>query len=176
MKERTIFKTYEFYSLKEIEEIEKEEKEFLEANYPEPEYSEHDITGRIIENIDLWYDDERANLNKELENDIICIGTIGTWHGKVQGYKICSNNLKDILKTYSNGCQVGLNVYYDGYNVRAEECHHDGTNCYLYRELRPNRNTDKFLDKIYSGQEISNSELNYYTRSLRPYVKEIYGF
>lgn len=176
MKERTIFKTYEYYTLEEIKEQEQAEKEFLSENYPDQEFTDYDITNQILESIDLWWSDERLNLDKELENDIVCLGTIGRWHGRIQGYKVCSNNLKDILRTYSNGCQAGLHVYYDGYNVRAEECHHDGTNTYLYRELRPDRNTEDFLDKVYSGAEISNRELNYYTKSLRKPIKEVYGF
>ena len=176
MKERTIFKSYEFYSLKEIEEEEKQAREFLEENYPDQEFTDYDITDEVLENISRWYEDENYNLDKELENDLICLGTIGTWHGNLRGYKVCSNNLKDILRTYSDGCQAGLNVYYDGFNVRAEECHHDGTNTYLYRELRPDKSTDKFLEKIYSGETISNRELNYYTKSLRKPIKAIYGF
>lgn len=176
MKERTIFKTYEYHTLDEIKELEQNEKKFLQEEYPEEEHSDEAITERILENIDLWYDDEEANLNKELSNDIICIASIGTWRGRVQGYKICSSNLQNILRTYSNGCQHGLHVYYDGYNVRAKECHHDGTNSYLYRELRSDRNMSNFLDKLYSGETISNRELNYYTKSLRKPIKEVYGF
>ena len=35
---------------------------------------------------------------------------------------------------------------------------------------------EQALDDIYNGREISRSKLNYYTRSIRPYVAKIYGW
>lgn len=66
--------------------------------------------------------------------------------------------------------------YFDGHNVRCIDHHHDGTNHYLYREIREGRNIDNLLNDIYNGKEITKSRLNYYTRSLGHYVKETYGW
>ena len=122
------------------------------------------------------FDAECSNLNRELDNQIIAIADIGTWRGRRQGYQLCSHNLKDVLYVGNvNGTSYN-HVYYDGYNVRKTIYHHDGTNYVTFRELRPNVNVDKFIDMIYNNEYISTEILNRYTRSLRRYVKEVYGW
>ncbi len=69
--------------------------------------------------------------------------------------------------------------YSDGRNVKAVMHHHDGTNYVTYRCVRENRSEDGFermLAKIYNQQYVSQSELNYYTRSIHPDVAKVYGW
>lgn len=173
MKQVTIFKTYDYLTKEELEDMEAQEIEFLKENYPDEIFTGADLESQIQEVIEEQYRDEELLLDEELENNILCIADIGTWHGRVQGYKVLTNNLKEVLK--SHGQMDGLHVYYDGYNVKAEACHHDGVNHYLYREIRANRNIDNFLSKIFSGEKITRNELNYYTKSLRNPIKKVYG-
>lgn len=119
-----------------------------------------------------YLEDERVNLNKFVNGAILVIADIGRWNGRFKGYKILSNNIKDILFSDSENCEW----FSDGYNIRSIEHHHDGTNYLLFREIRNDRNIDNLLDKIYKGEEISSKTLNYYTKSLYSKVKTIYGW
>ena len=46
-----------------------------------------------------WLDDERCNLNKQVDGVIIVFGDLGLWNGRKQGYQILGNNIADILKS-----------------------------------------------------------------------------
>lgn len=172
-KHSTLWKSYGMLDLKEIEDYEKYARENLEANEVE-DITEDMIQQEVYDNIDMFYDDEMMNLNKQLDGRIVAIADIGRWNGRVQGYKVLGSNLNEVVSS-SIGCD-DKEVYCDAHNVRATGYHHDGRNHVLFRELREDRDVDNFLDKIYSGEEISTSTLNYYTKSLRPHVQKIYGF
>lgn len=111
------------------------------------------------------------DLNKET-GKILCIASLGLWNGRKSGYKLLGSNLKEILY-----CAIGdyYKLEYDGFNVVATDSHHDGTNYYTFRELKEDTNYDILLDKLYSGTA-TKSDINRYTRSLRRYVKKIYGW
>lgn len=127
----------------------------------------------MIATHNTYLDDERYNLNKYLDGRILIIADLGLWNGRKQGYKIIDGNISNIL--YDNDADF-IEWYADQYNIRATAHHHDGTNYYLYREIQEDRNIQVLLDDIYNSREISRSKLNYYTRSIRPYVAEIYGW
>ena len=171
-KHNVIWKSYGMLDLKEIENFEKHARENLEANEVE-DITEDKIQQEVYENIDMFFEDEIGNLDKKLPNNIIAIADMGLWSGRVQGYKVLGNNLNEVVSS-TIGCDE-KEVYCDAYNVRAVGYHHDGRNYVLYRELREDRNIDNFLEKIYNNETISSSTLNYYTKSLRPYIKDIYG-
>lgn len=140
-------------------------------------YNADDITDEtIFEYMDFYngeyLNDEKYNLNKTLENDIIVIADLGLWHGHKQGYKILGYNLNSILNCF---CGDYIQLYYDGRNVRAKDIHHDGTNHYLFREFKPNINRAAFLNKIYN-EKLTLQDISKYTTSLKKYVKEIYGW
>lgn len=171
-KHSTLWKSYGMLDLKEIEDYEKYAREDFES-YGEEAITDSMIQQKIYEDIDMSFEDELLNLNKKLPNNIIAIADMGLWNGRVQGYKILGNNLNEVVSS-TIGCDE-KEVYCDAYNVRAVGYHHDGRNYVLYRELREDRNIDNFLEKIYNNETISSSTLNYYTKSLRPYVHEVYG-
>jgi hypothetical protein len=170
---RTIWKSYGMYSIKELEELEQSEREHLKENNFE-NYETTDVTDIIYEEINLWFEDETDNLNKQLDGRILAIASMGLWNGRKIGYKILDNNLNEVL-TSTIGCDE-KEVYFDGYNIKAEGYHHDGRNYVEYREIREDKNIDKLLDKIYMNKPISRSELNYYTKPLGKYVKQIFGW
>lgn len=117
--------------------------------------------------------DERDNLNIKT-NDIICIGDIGRWNGRVADYKLIGNN---ISKCLSSDCDY-VEWYCDRYNLRATGAHHDGTNHYLYRERKDNINDtqwDNFLDKIYYGK-CTSKDISRYTKSLKSRIAKVYGW
>ena len=171
---RTIWKSYGMYSIKELKAEEQSTREFLKSEYPETEPTEEDIYEDITFSINVWYDDESEILHKPLEGRILAIVDMGLWNGRKTGYKILDNNLNEVL-TSTIGCDE-KEVYFDGYNIKAEGYHHDGRNYVEYREIREDKNIDKLLDKIYNNEPISRSELNYYTKPLGKYVKQIFGW
>lgn len=169
---KTIFKSYGMKSLEEIKELEKEAKEYLEELNGEEATSSQ--IQEYISNADCYrYDDEKINLNKELENNILCIAHLGLWNGRVTAAKVLSNNLKEVLNFF--GCDE-LHVYFDGKNVKSSGVHHDGRYLYEFREIKDNVNIESLINKISKDGEISRSLLNYYTKSLGSYVKEVYGW
>lgn len=170
---RTIWKSYGMYSIKELEELEQSEREHLKENNFE-NYETVDVTDSIYEEIDLWFEDEQSNLYKQLDGRILAIANMGLWNGRRTGYKILDNNLNEVL-TSTIGCDE-KEVYFDGYNIKAEGYHHDGHNYVEYREIREDKNIDRLLNKIYDNEPVSRSELNYYTKPLGKYVKQIFGW
>ena len=172
-KHNVIWKSYGMLNRKEIEDYEKGARENLEYNGAE-DITEDMIQQNIYTDIDYSFEFALEDLSKKLPNNIIAIADIGRWNGRVQGYKVLGNNLNEVVSS-TIGCDE-KEVYCDAYNVRATGYHHDGRNSVLFRELREDRNIDNFLDKIYNNETISSSTLNYYTKSLRPYVQQIYGF
>ena len=143
--------------------------------YPEREgdVTDDEIYEQRIELSQWTFDDEyKYNLNKTLSNRILCISDLGLWHGRKTGYKLLGNNLNEIL-TVAQGDYY--KVYYDGYNVRAEDNHHDGTNYYTFRLIKDNVNIDNLLNKLYNGTA-TNNDINNYTKSLKSEIKSIYGW
>lgn len=121
----------------------------------------------------LLFGDERMNLNKMLDGRILVIADLGRWNGRFQGYKVIGRNLQDILSATGDD---EAHFYSDGKNIRAEGYDHDGHSYYLFREVKENVDISVLLYDIYSGEEISNRRLGYYTKSLAPYVASIYGW
>lgn len=158
----------------DIEDWRDDYQEYLEENgFDERHNNDDDLYKWMYDiNAECLYD-ERANLDKVVDGRILVIGDIGRWNGRVSGYKIIdSGNIHDIL--YSE-CDY-VEWYGDGYNIRSVGIHHDGRNYAEYRVIREDRNIENLLNDIYDGKEISRAKLNYYTRSLYPYVAKVYGW
>ena len=171
---KTIFKTYGMLSNQELKQYEAwaiETEQYYYDNDKLP--SKETIYKCICADIDIGLEDEKYNLDKELEGNILCIASIGRWNGRFQGYKLLGNNLKEILQGFA--CDE-FHIYFDGFNIKSEGWHHDGRNYIEFRETRTDKNLDNFLEIIYSGKELTRSIINYYTKSLKPYVKAIYGW
>lgn len=151
-------------------------KEWLEINEiddREPDDEDDIYDWMVATNANYLYD-ERMNLNIPTDGRILVIADLGLWNGRKTGYKILNGNISSILYDYDNAEYVEW--YSDGHNIRATAHHHDGTNYYLYREIREDRNIQNLLNAIYNGEEISRGKLNYYTKSINQYVKETYGW
>ncbi len=116
-------------------------------------------------------DDERINLDVEVDGYIVAFASLGLWNGRVNGAKLVGDNVKDIL--HSNDDYVTW--YCDPYNVKAEMIHHDGTNYVIYRVAKNKEQAERLVDKIaYHG--MTEEEFRRATKSLRPYVAEVYGW
>jgi len=105
----------------------------LEAEHPE--MSEDQRMSLMYEINGEYLGDERMNLDIQLPREIIVIADLGLWNGRVTGYKMVnSGNIKDCL--YSD---CDYNEWYVDRNgdLRCDAHHHDGTNHYLYRAIKP---------------------------------------
>ena len=132
-----------------------------------------EIYKAIQADIEIGYkDDYDFNLNKIIDNKILAIASIGRWNGRVSGYKILSDNLHDILQSF--GCDE-FKIFTDKHNVKFEGYHHDGKNMIEFRVIKDEINIENLLDKIYNNESVSRSVINYYTKSLKPYITEIFG-
>jgi hypothetical protein len=88
------------------------------------------------------------------------------------GYKIGAANLNEVMKM-----EMKTSLKFMPNTATSRKLsHHDGTNHLLFREIREDRNIEVLLDNIYMGKTITAKMLNYYTKSLYPYVKEVYGW
>lgn len=148
-------------------------RETAELNeWEEDVENEDNLWNYIDETLTQYLDDERVNLSRQLDGDILVIADLGLWYGRKQGYKIIPGNISNIL--YDDADYIEW--YGDGHNIKATATHHDGTNYYEYRIIREDRNIENLLNLIYEGKEIPRKKLNYYTRSLYPAVAHVYGW
>ena len=122
--------------------------------------------------------DSHKNGYNDQFTTILAVANLGLWHGRRAAYRFF-DSLEDILNTECGYAEW----YYDGRQLRFRGAHHDGTNYYTYFLFSGNKegcgNTDgeeKFLEDLYYGNPISKARWHKYTRSLRPYLKEYYGW
>jgi hypothetical protein len=136
------------------------EEEGIEINYE-----------RYYADCDQYLDDERANLDVEVNGVIVAFGVLGLWDGNHNAACTFGNKVKNILKSE---CDY-LDWYCDRYNVRCRASHHDGTNYYLYRVAKDREQAKRLVDAIaYEG--MTEEAFRRATRSLRPYVAKVYGW
>ena len=116
-------------------------------------------------------DDERANLNVEVDGYIVAFASLGLWDGRKQGAKLIGTNVKDIL--YTNDDYATW--FCDPHNVKAETIHHDGRNYILYRVADSKEKAERLVNKIAYG-DMSEEQFRRATSSLRPYIAQVYGW
>ena len=158
------------------EEFQKSCREWLaEVNYDgdEDEVDEYDLEEYMAENNSQCVDDERSNLKSEntgFNGFIVAFVDLGLWDGHHQGTAIY-NDIPDILST---SCDY-YEWYCDAYNVIGDFDHHDGSNHALYRWVETREKAERIKNKIYNC-EMDEAQFKKATKSLRPFVQEVYGF
>lgn len=149
--------------------------DFLQEEYPEVTDPDKQYELCCVLNY-AHLDDEKANLDIELPNPIICIADLGRWNGRCMGYKMVeSGNIADCL--YDPDCDY-CTWYVDRYNdLCFSGAHHDGRNCYLYRELRDlsDKQMENFLEKLHTGK-LTRRDINRYTTKLGDHINKVYGW
>lgn len=161
-----------FWSLEEekffMEDIKSEYEEYADSD-------EHTLYYIMQEVNNDYLDDECCNLDIELENEIVVLGDLGLWDGRVKGVKpLKSNNIQDCLRS-----ECDYNKWYcDRYNFKCIGVHHDGTDRYTYRVFRKGitpEQKEKFYDAVYFGK-CTDRMVRRYTKSIRPYIAKVYGW
>lgn len=121
--------------------------------------------------VQSWLDDERSNLNQEIDGVIIAFANLGFWNGRNQGYRILDSNINSIFSI----CEDSNEWYGDGYNIRGKMSHHDGSHYVLYRVAKDVETAERIGEQIYN-HTIDEAQFRKKTRSLYPYVAKIYGW
>lgn len=149
-------------------------REDLEAEYPE--LSEQEREEKMYERNGEYLDDERMNLDIQLDKPILVIVDLGLWNGRYSGYKeIKSGNIKDCL---SSECDY-VTWYVDKLgDMRCDAVHHDGTNHYLYRTYKngvSDAQIENLKEKIYRGT-VTRADITRITRRLGDEIGKVYGW
>lgn len=159
-------------SLYDVDDWQEAFEEHCEIN--ELDKDEENIYQFIEETLAMYADDEVANLNIDC-GDIIAIADLGLWDGRHSAYQMIKrgkvNGIFDI-KLYDE-----YEFYCDQYNVKADIYHHDGVNHVTFYEIRQNKEKSlkKLCDAIYNQNEVTPKMIHSCTKSLRPYIKKVYG-
>ena len=144
----------------------------LRENYPD--YSLYELEELAS---DLYYDDRRLLMQTFaytiFPTDVVCIADLGLWNGRFRAFRIYEKPTLDEL-FYAGHDIDEAEWYVDEYNdLRCDAYHHDGTNHYLYRQIRPELGPtarENFHDKLLNGT-LTRKDLNHYTIALGPIVK-----
>lgn len=165
MKKLTIWTSETYLDDDAREEYQQYQREVLEDE-------EYCITDREwAEVVDGYLADERMNLDKEVDGVIIAFADVGRWDGRRQGYRILGSTVNDIF----NISEDSNEWYSDGNNIRGILTHHDASHYVLYRVAKDRETAERIAEQIYN-REIDEKGFRKRTRSLHPYVAEIYGW
>jgi len=146
-------------------------KECMIAEMSEGETEEDFDYERYSEDCSIYIDDERANLNVNVDGYIVAFANLGLWNGRFNGGKVIGTNVKDILSSDCDYCTW----YCDPFNVKMDGSHHDGENHILYRVAENRVQAERLVEKIaYHG--MTEEQFRHATKSLRPYVANVYGW
>ena len=146
-------------------------KDFIEEEYPEYT-NETFLHERCSLMNDQYLYDEKMNLDKQLFNKIVIIADLGLWNGRKQACKLLDSNLNNI---FDIGPFDEAHWYYDRYDIKCTNPHHDGINYYTFRELKDDKYWNTQIVPKILNQALTKKDITRYTRSLVPYLKEIYG-
>lgn len=136
------------------------------------EDAEYEVSDREwAETVNGYLRDEQMNLDKNVNGVIIAFANIGRWDGRQQGYKILGSNINSIFSISEDDNEW----YGDGFNIRGSLSHHDGTHYVLYRVAKDIEEAERIAEQIYN-LEIDEAGFRRRTRSLYPYVADIYGW
>ena len=150
----------------------------ITRTYPLGELTEDERMALMYEINNRYLDDERVNLNIQLDQPILVIADLGLWNGRRTGYQeISSGNIRDCL--YSGRDIEYATWYVDKLgDLRCDAIHHDGTNHLLYRTYKPgarDSQIDLLKEKLYYGKAV-RSDITRITRRLGDEIGKVYGW
>ena len=149
-------------------------KEALEAEYP-------NLTEK--ERIEIMYgisydclDNERERLNIRLPRPILNIADLDLWHGREPHCQIVpSGNIKDCLRSGYDLSEWYVDRFGD---LRGTDIHHDGTNRYRYRAIRPGvlGRQVKTLIRLIDNGHATEADITRLTKRLGDTIGAVYGW
>lgn len=168
MKMHIIWTNDDFDALDDIK------KEIMDDN---PDLTEEQAMQCAYETRDEYLEDEKTNLNIDVGEEIIIIADLGLWDGRRQAYKLL--NKTNIADCFGGTCGDYVTWFVDDRgDLNYRDCHHDGTNLYLYRAWKfgiSETQKENFLYKVYKGRA-TRADITKYTRKIGTYVADVYGW
>lgn len=148
-------------------------KDDLEEQYPD--YSDEGRYSLMYDINNEYLEDERMNLDIQLDRPILVIADFWLWNGRLSGYKeIKSGRISDCLYSDTDYSTWYVDAFGD---LRCDAVHHDGTNHYLYRTYKENvsdTQIENLKNKIYEGT-IMRRDITRITRRIGDAIAEVYG-
>ena len=146
--------------------------------------NEDDLVRMAYVSNSQWLYDEKMNLSAaELTESggILVIGRLGLWNRTQICAKIIDSDggLPDIFDT---ACGEEYEFYAENSDIWCSDTHHDGTNTYLFREIREGHQDkiNRLWDLLYAGKWIDHPEVcllvEKHTKSLYGYAARVYGW
>jgi len=151
--------------------IDDEMRENYEREMQEIDENFEPTEERWAKEVNSFLDDERVNLDEYVDGVIIAFASVGRWNGRFNGYKIYDSNIKNILSTDCDDAEW----FAEEHNIRGTLYHHDGHHNVLYRVAKDEETAEELAEKIYCN-ELDEEGFIKKTKSLYPYVAEIYGW
>lgn len=133
---------------------------------------------RMVEINNEYFEDERANLDCHVGEDIIGIADYEYWYGRSIGYKeYHSDKLRDCLDVLPD-CE--FNEWYvdrDG-EFRSTQTNHDGTHHIYYRRWKPGITEEQRANLISSIliETVTQTDIDSLTDKLGKAVGTVYGW
>ena len=141
-------------------------------------WEEYKFYEEMLDLNDMYFEDEKCNLDIPTEGRIIEIADVGLWDGRRMGYNLLNeHNIKACLN-FKRDCEYAEWWVDSHNNLRSKQIHHDGTNYILYREVKPEITSDQldnFCWKLYRGKATSK-DITKYTRAIGKQVRNVYGW
>ena len=117
------------------------------------------------------FQDEQINLNVPVDGYVVAFVDMGRWNGRPKGAKVMGdkvNSIFNVMEDYNK-------FYCDRWNVRSDLTHHDGTHHCLYRVAASRDAAESLVEQIAYGG-LTEEQFKKRTKSLRPYVAQVYGW
>ena len=168
MKMHIIWTNDDFDALEDIK------KDIIEDN---PDLTEEQAMQYAYETRDEYLEDEKANLNIDVGEEIVIIADLGLWDGRHQAYKLLhKTNIADCL---SGTCGDYVTWFVDDRgDLMCRDIHHDGTNLYTYRAWKPeisHAQRSYFMQKVAIGKA-TRKDITRYTHRIGDKVADVYGW
>lgn len=114
-------------------------------------------------------DDEKANLDIELDGTILMYGSVGRWNGTSYGADPCGHNIANIFDAVQDD---EFKFYVEDGDVWATSSNHDGSSLYLFRLA-----SDDYIEKLDEGEPIGGID-NFIanTEPIAQPVCDVYGW
>ncbi len=143
----------------------------------EDSMSAQDLYDLAAEEAAQEMEDLRIMADMPLEGDIIVIVDVGRWNGRHAAAVVIPGNLKNCFNPMFLDSGFGEYWIDPNGNLCSSEVHHDNTNFYVYRGIKPGvtpAQIDRLKEKIIS-QTVTMRDLGRLTYKLGPKMKEVLG-
>lgn len=136
--------------------------------YPDVYETDISVLEYAIQCNEEYLEDERTNLDIELDHPIVIFADIGLWFGRRRGYRVIGSNISDCLN-FEKDCDYAEWYVEDG-DLKSRQSHHDGTNLLVYRELLIDE--DEFDEFLYDDK----FDPEKHCRKIGNKICEVYGW